>query len=194
MEKPWKVVVAFLCVFVAGAVFGGVFTLGVAQRRQGVLARVVPVAPEPAPGIAAGTPAPVATPSNPIINPKKVTAAAVAGLQPGALTPHIMQQFTRRLELNTEQRERIRPAIARATEDLLRLRQENLADTARVTERMYEDIAALLTPEQRTELDKMRVQMQERVKAERLKRFEQATGGEGAPVRPKAQVPKQGSQ
>jgi hypothetical protein len=194
MEKPWKVVVAFLFVFVAGAVFGGMFTLGVAQRRQGIAVQAVALQPEPSAGKTGGTATPPAAATKPIINPKKVTAAAVAGLQPGALTPQIMQQFTRRLELNAEQRERIRPSIARAAEDLLRLRQENLADTARVTERMYEDIAALLTPAQRTELDKMRVQMQERVKAERLRRLEQATGGEGAPVRPKAQAPKQGAQ
>ena len=133
--------------------------------------------------------------------PKKVVAGITAGLPPGALTPQIIRQFTQRLTLTADQRERVRPFIARASDDLLRLRQENLADTARVTERMYEDISAVLTPAQRTELEKMRVQMQERVRAERLKRAEQAAAdaaakanaGEAPPVRPKAQ-PKQGAQ
>ena len=198
MDKPWKVVTAFLVVFVAGAVFGGVFTVGLAARRQGQVVRGK-FAEHPAPKEPATTGA-VST-VQPVL-PKKVVAGITAGLPPGALTPQIIRQFTQRLTLTADQRERVRPFIARASDDLLRLRQENLADTARVTERMYEDISAVLTPAQRTELEKMRVQMQERVRAERLKRAEQAAAdaaakanaGEAPPVRPKAQAPKQGAQ
>ncbi len=204
MDKPWKVVTAFLVVFVAGAVFGGVFMVGLAARRQGHLAQVKVVERTP-PADAAAT---ATAPANPAL-PKQVVAGIAAGLPPGALTPQIMRQFTRRLTLTAAQEERVRPFIARAGEDLLRLRQENLADSARVTERMYEDISAVLTSAQRTELEKMRVQMQERVRAEqergraeRLKRAEQAAAdaaakagtGEAQPVRPKAPVPKQGAQ
>ncbi len=204
MEKPWKVVAAFLLVFVAGAVFGGVFVLGVAQRRQNNVVRAATPPPETGLPASASTPSGPSTPTvapKPVVNPKKVNAVAIAGLPPGSLTPQIMRQFTQKLGLNGDQQRRIRPVIARTAEDLLRLRQENMADTARATERMYEDIEAVLTPPQRAELDKMRVEMQERVKAEqervkaeRLKRLEQAAGGEGAPVRPKAQAPKQGAQ
>jgi hypothetical protein len=197
MDKPWKVVAAFLVVFVAGAVFGGVFALGVNVRRQGKELRQAQAMPAPAPVPAATAPAAPHV-SAATVAPKKLPLSLV---QAGSLSPQIMGQFTRRLELTSAQKERVRPVIARATEDLLRLRQENLAETARVTERMYEDIAATLTPGQRTELEKMRVQMQERVRTERLKRAaEQAAeaanrpAGEPAPVRPKAQAPKQGAQ
>lgn len=189
MEKPWKVVVAFLAVFVAGAVFGGVFTLGVSARRQNQIARHQPV--ETKGTVAAPTPVLVTTKKNLPGIPFVV----------GAVTPQILQQFTRRLSLTPDQLERVRPVIARAGDDLQRMRQENFADTVRVSERMYEDVAAVLTSEQRTELEKMRVQMQERVRKERLKRAaEQAAeapgrpAGEAAPVRPKAQAPKQGAQ
>lgn len=190
MEKPWKVVVAFLAVFVAGAIFGGVFAVGVSARRQNQVARHTP----PEPKGAAATPAPV------MVTTKK----GLPGIPfvVGAITPQILQQFTRRLGLTPEQLERVRPVIARAGDDLQRMRQENFADTVRVSERMYEDVAAVLTPEQRTELEKMRVQMQERVRKERLKQraTEQAAeapnrpAGEPAPVRPKAQAQKQGAQ
>ena len=33
MNVPWKVLLAFVGVFIAGAVFGGVFTMGVSARR-----------------------------------------------------------------------------------------------------------------------------------------------------------------
>ncbi len=198
MEKPWKVVIAFLVVFVAGAVFGGVFALGVNARRQSTLVRSSPTpAPEPVATVNPPTPNPTATVPVPQPVPKKLV---LAGLPAGALSPQLIRQFTQRLELTPGQRQRIRPFIDRASEDILRLRQENLADTARVTERMYEDISATLTPAQRTELEKMRVQMQERVRAEQSKRAEQNkrveppaaeganhAGPETTPVRPKTQ-------
>ncbi|MBL9199979.1 MAG: hypothetical protein JNL39_05695 [Opitutaceae bacterium] len=172
----------------AGAVFGGVFTLGVAARRQAQVARQ-----QPAESRGAVAPAP------PIVVAKKNLPGIQFAL--GAITPQLLQQFTRRLGLTPEQLERVRPVIARAGDDLQRMRQENFADTVRVSERMYEDVAAALTPEQRTELEKMRVQMQERVRKERLKRAaEQAAEGanrpegEPAPVRPKTKAPKQGAQ
>lgn len=213
MEKPWKVVVAFLAVFVAGAVFGGVFALGVNARKQGREVRAMmaqATLPEPKPTVVETTP-PVATnttptPTTPLVVKKGafVTLPAV----PGSIMPQLMRQFTQRLDLTPGQRERIRPVLARASEDLIRLRQENLSDTVRVTERMYEDISSTLTPSQRTELEKMRVQMQERARAEALKRAEQGkqraehpaaeganrADGEPAPARPKTKGQKQGSQ
>ncbi len=45
MDKPWKVVCAFVLVFMAGAIFGGVFTVGFSARR---LAAVTPKASPPA--------------------------------------------------------------------------------------------------------------------------------------------------
>ncbi len=58
--------------------------------------------------------------------------------------------------------------------------QRNLADTARVTDRMYSDVAALLSPDQREELETMRQQMQERVEKERKRRAELNAAAEAA--------------
>jgi hypothetical protein len=169
MEKPWKVVCAFVLVFMAGAIFGGVFTVGFSARRQSIGTKVSPPARPATAAAAAGQPkAASATPQS----QPAVGAAAIA--KPNPITPTLMRQFTQRLKLTAEQRERIRPIVTRAGEDFIRLRQENLADTARVTERMYVDVAALLSPEQRAESETMQRQMEERVQAERQKRADAA--------------------
>ncbi|MSU51464.1 MAG: hypothetical protein EXS37_20650, partial [Opitutus sp.] len=78
-----------------------------------------------------------------------------------------MNQLTKRVSPTPSQREKIRPIVSRASEDTQRLQREHLQDTARVSERMYEDVAALLTPEQRTQLEKMRQEVRERVRKEK---------------------------
>jgi len=50
---------------------------------------------------------------------------------------------------------------------------------------MYEDVAALLTPEQRAKLEKMRQEMRERVRREKEKRGE-AAGGPDVAAKPAA--------
>ncbi len=170
MDKPWKVIVAFVLVFIAGAIFGGVFTVSFSARR--------------APGAAKANPAgrqgasPAATPAR----PKGEGQGAGLLARTNSLTPAVIRQFTLRLELSAEQKERIGPIVGRASEDLVRLRQENLVDTARVTERMYTDVAAVLTSPQRTELLAMTRQMEERVMAERRKRAEAAAAESARPV------------
>lgn len=161
----------------AGAVFGGLFTLRASNKRLSEWRAVerqmaVPAVVAPAPASAA----PKAGATPPAAQPSKLP-----------IMPTIMQQFTKRLKLTNAQREKMRPIVGRASEDLQRLRQENesdrqrnLADTVRVTERMYEDVAALLSPEQRTELETMRKQMQERTDKERKRRSEISAAIEAA--------------
>jgi Spy/CpxP family protein refolding chaperone len=168
MDKPWKVVLAFIGVFIAGAVFGGLFTVGTARRA-----------------VVANNPNGPATPST------VVTPPATKASQPPQIAPAIIRQITQRLSLTAEQKEKIRPIVTRAGEDLQRLRRENLQDTTRVMERMYADVSATLTPEQRVELEEMRRKMQERVENERKKRGELPPGEGGrkngerpAPARP----------
>lgn len=168
MNRPWKVVLAFVLVFIAGAVFGGVFTVGFSARRNAGGNRANRAA-SAQPGTVPGAPA-------------RGKAAGEPGPKASTLTPTLMRQFTGRLNLSPDQKERISPIVSRASEDFVRLRQENLADTARVTERMYADVSAVLNAAQRGELESMRRQMQERVQAERRKR---ADGwGVEAPNRP----------
>lgn len=167
MEKPWKVIAAFIGVFIAGAVFGGFFTLSSSVRRappqQRPLAQLPP-SEQPRPKVAGPQVGPVASTA-----PKSTP-----------ITPVIMRGFTKELKLTPEQREKIQPIVARAGEDFQRLREEearqrqqNIADVARVNERMYVDVAAILTPEQREKLQAMRQQREERLQAEKQKRAEE---------------------
>lgn len=163
MDRPWKVISAFVGVFIAGAVFGGFFTLRSAGKWLAAeKERTAAVSPAKAP---------------------KAGGAAIA-TKPGggavgqrAIAPQVMRQLTQRLSPTPEQQKAIRPIVARAAEDLQRMQREHLADTARTTERMYADVAAILTPEQRTKLEQMRQEMLERVRREREKSGElQASG------------------
>ena len=181
MEKPWKVIAAFIAVFMAGAVFGGLFTLRASGKRfadwrvqERPAKNVLPAATAATPATtAATTPAPDAA--------KTVVGSTAPVALPARvpLMPALMQQFTRHLKLNAAQKEKARPIFSRASEDLQRLRQENeverqrnLADTVRVTERMYSDVSALLSPEQKVELEVMRAQMQQRLDKDRKRRAE----------------------
>ncbi|MGH7946180.1 MAG: hypothetical protein ACREF9_14375, partial [Opitutaceae bacterium] len=74
-----------------------------------------------------------------------------------------------------------------------RLRQENLADVARITERMYADVSGVLTLEQRGDLEKMRKQVENKLQEDRRKRNEAAaaaaaeraaTASKARPARP----------
>jgi hypothetical protein len=168
MNQLGKVIAAFSGVFLAGAVFGGAIVFRWAQPA------VQPAAP--APVVAVATPAGE-------VPPAPVVAAAPAPRPPlpvpsAQVQPAVMRQFTQRLKLSSDQREKIMPVVTRAAEDLARLRRENLQETSRITETMYADVAASLNPTQLAELEKMKRKMQERVAEERKKR------GEGAAIEP----------
>jgi len=156
MDKPWKVILAFVGVFIAGAVFGGFFTLRSASKA-------------PAAGRAKTAQSPSAKPG---------PAVGQAQAPGGRIAPQVMRQLTQRLSPTPEQQKAIRPIVGRAAEDLQRMQREHLADTARTTERMYADVAAILTPEQRTQLEQMRQEMLERVRREKEKRGEIQPGSE----------------
>lgn len=166
---PWKVILAFVGVFIAGAIFGGVFTLGVSARR------VVNV-PRQAPGVdrsVAQFPA-VSQPKSQVAGPQ-IPKSGGSSSRTNPITPVLMSQFTRKLSgLSPTQKDSLRTILGRAGEDYHRLRQENLADVTRVTERMYADVSGVLTMEQRTELEQMRKKLEERFQADRRKRQEQA--------------------
>ena len=157
MDRPWKVILAFVGVFIAGAVFGGFFTLRSAAR--------------------------VAEATRPKAAPAKATATKPAPTVPAApatakgIAPQVMRQLTQRLNPTPEQQKAIRPIVSRAAEDLQRMQREHLADTTRTTERMYADVAALLTPTQRAQLEQMRQEMLERVRKVREKRDESPAEG-----------------
>lgn len=191
MEVPWKVIFAFVGVFVAGAIFGGVFTIGVSARRfANVLQSPSQAGERPLQKLPA-----VAQPKAQVAGPNPQAAKVVKEqVRSNPITPLLMNQFTRKLSgLTDTQQESLRKTLGRAGEDLhryrqesLAYRQENLADVARVTERMYADVAAILTMEQRVQLETMRRQTEEKLQADKKKR--EAAASEAADRLP-ANVP-----
>lgn len=167
MDKPVKVIVAFIGVFIAGAIFGGVFTFRASARRQPPPQR--PLTHLPPEGVRAQVAGP------------QVMAQPGAAARTNPITPQLMRNFTKSLSLSPEQREKLQPIVSRAGEDFQRLReeearrrQENLADVARVNERMYVDVSGLLTSDQRVQLQEMRQRIEDRMQAERQRRAEAA--------------------
>lgn len=156
MDKPWKVILAFLGVFMAGAVFGGLFTLRASAKRFASELELSRAANPPPTVVVKESPPPAQAATQP---PAKATP-----------TPQdrnvivVMRQLNQRVSPTADQQKAMRVIVARATEDLQRLQREHWQDTTRVTERMYEDLGAVLSPEQRTQLEKMRQEMLERVR------------------------------
>ncbi len=197
MDKPWKVISAFIGVFAAGAVFGGFLTLRSAGKRwekESLLQRelieaktAAAVAAAQAAQAAQANQAPAA--GNPSSGAAVAPAAAPVVAARNAISASLMRQFAQRLKLSNEQRDKMRPILARWGEDFQHLRQENerqqqqyLSDSVRLSERMHREVSELLTPEQRGELEKMRRETQERAERERQKRLEAAASkaGKGA--------------
>ena len=93
--------------------------------------------------------------------------AAPAAASASAPLPGIMRHFAEQLELTPEQREKIRPMVERAEEDIRRLRQTGLRETGIILKRLQEDFATELTPDQRKKMEKMQEKMQERLRDDR---------------------------
>jgi len=159
MGGSWKVILAFVGVFMAGAVFGGFFTARSAGRRWAE--REARLANQPANPVATQPPAANNRPPN---NPNRAF---------GQITPVMLQRLATQLKLTDDQKDKIKPIVTRAEEDMLYLRKENFRSTARVLERMHADIGVLLTEQQRTDLEVLKKAMKERMeRAEKERRDE----------------------
>ncbi len=66
-----------------------------------------------------------------------------------------MQRFLNQIMPTPEQREKIRPLVYQAAEDLRRLRRDTAHSTELILERLQDQIVPLLTPEQRDRVDEM---------------------------------------
>ncbi len=66
-----------------------------------------------------------------------------------------MQRFINQIQPTPEQREKIRPLVDQAAEDLRRLRLDTAHSTEVTLEQLQDQIAALLTPEQRERFNEM---------------------------------------
>lgn len=128
MAKTWQVVLATVAIFIAGLVAGGATTLGVVRW----IAR------------------------HPRVNPAQMGGPffpRFANGQPQALNPQLMRSFARKLDLTDDQRAKIQPILHRAVAQLTRERREVQLTSALLIEKMQDEIAEVLTPEQRAKFE-----------------------------------------
>jgi Spy/CpxP family protein refolding chaperone len=98
------------------------------------------------------------------------------------LGPQLFRQFTERLNLTPEQREKIKPIELRVTEELRRLRLESQHNTDVALQRMQDEISEILTPEQRTRFQERIAQSRQRIQ-NRLQELD-GRGRRGGPEGP----------
>ncbi len=169
MEKPWKVIAAFVGVFIAGSIFGGLLALRLSHRDVSPRSMPAPAKAPPTqtsagptapnlPTITAATPPSTATPaSSTSPRPTSATATPQMQLPPGMAVqaPQLMRRYVDRLSLTSEQKDRINPLIQRAAADLRRQQQTNFRETGIIFQHLQEDIGRELTPVQRVRLEEM---------------------------------------
>jgi Ca-activated chloride channel family protein len=70
---------------------------------------------------------------------------------PEQFGPQLMQRYVNQIQprASNEQRDKIRPMVNQAAEDLRRLRRDTAHSTELILEKLQDDIAAVLTPQQR---------------------------------------------
>lgn len=140
MTRNTKIILAFLGVFIAGAVFGGFASLRYVRQQF-----------------------------------EKGRLRASAPME--QFSPQIMKRFSNRLDLTVEQKEKLRPIIQQADTELRRLRQTGAREAIAIAERMHEQVAEILTPEQRNKLEQMKRDMRERWQRERQQRWNERPPG-----------------
>jgi Spy/CpxP family protein refolding chaperone len=122
MDKPWKVILAFTGIFLAGILVGGLVTLRVVKN----VAHRLPMSDQ--------------------------------------FGPQLMRRLVTQLELSPDQEEKMKPIVNQAAEELRQLRHTTQRTTESVIVRMQGEIAALLTPAQKTKLDDLVAQQRDRLK------------------------------
>ena len=214
MDKSWRVIAAFVGIFAAGAVTGGLLTLRIAQSRSGpaAMAELPPVPapsqPPPANVTVANGPAtaPASTETAPVRPaPTQTPTQTQAQTQtqtpppPEQLGPQLFRRLTNQLGLTQEQRVKIRPIERRTTEELNRLRRDTLHSTEVLIDRNEDEIRALLNPaqaakfdelvaQQRTKIQKFMAEQQEKRQREQREKVLQGRGP--APIATPASEPK----
>lgn len=85
-------------------------------------------------------------------------------MAPDIWGPTRLKTLEKELALTPEQIDRLKPIVRRDVDELNRLRQQGFQETRRILERMENDIAALLTPEQKTKFEKFNEERRERAR------------------------------
>ena len=84
-----------------------------------------------------------------------------------AIPPAVLRHMADRLELTNEQKEKIRPLVDGAEDEIRQLRQISIKETGLILRRLQQTLAVDLTPEQRKKLEKMQDRQRELMREER---------------------------
>ena len=84
-----------------------------------------------------------------------------------AMPPAVLRHMAERLELTNEQKEKIRPLVDAAEDEIRQLRQISIKQTGLILRRLQQTLAVELTPEQRKKLEKMQERQRELMREER---------------------------
>ncbi len=155
MVKTWQVILATVAIFVAGLVTGGATALGIVGW---------------------------------VVRHRAVNGgqSGVFGARPGGgpmqIGPQLMRSFADKLDLSLEQRARMMVIVRRTGGQLTRDRREIQLTSALLIERMQDEIAGILTPEQRTKFEDLI--RQQRARLQQFKQGVQQQQPQGAPPPP----------
>jgi Spy/CpxP family protein refolding chaperone len=147
MPKTWQVVLATIAIFAAGLVTGGATALGIVKwvSRH--------------PGVAPG-------------GLQGFGGRFGQGQQFG---PQLMRSFANRLDLTDDQRSRIGAIVKRTASQLARDRHEVQLTSALAIEKMQDEIADILTADQRTKFEALIAEQRARLEQFRRSRFQQTS-------------------
>ena len=138
MNKPWKVVLAFTAIFLAGSIFGGLLAIRVGPKFM----------------------APKRATSQPPV-PPAVLRHLTDRLDLTAEQKEKIRPMVDRAE------DEIRPLMERYNEAIRPLRQQSLKDTGVIMRRLFQEVTGELTPDQRKKLEKMQERQRELMREER---------------------------
>lgn len=142
MAKTWQVILATVAIFVAGLVTGGATAFGFVrwvvrhrQHEQNPEQRIPPPPTATQPGGQPGG------------------FGYRGGNGPQQFGPQLMRKYANALDLTPDQHEKVGAIVKATVMQLSRQRREVQLTSALALEKMQDDIAALLTPEQRTKFE-----------------------------------------
>jgi Spy/CpxP family protein refolding chaperone len=84
-----------------------------------------------------------------------------------AIPPAVLRHMADRLELTNEQKEKIRPLVDGAEDEIRQLRQISIKETGMILRSLQQTLAVELTAEQRKKLEKMQERQRELMREER---------------------------
>jgi Spy/CpxP family protein refolding chaperone len=155
MAKTWQVVLATIAIFLAGFVTGGSLAIGAGRW----MAR------------------------HPRVDPSRMFPFNQARgnlVPPSQVNPQLMKSFVEKLDLNKDQKQRIEPIVRRTVIQLTRERREVQLSSALLVEKMQDQIADILTPEQRAKFEDMISQQRARIQQFRQGLQQQQAAQQGA--------------